>query len=163
MLFFPLINLKMPTIVGILSFMSGKNFVLSWVEHEKSFITLGPGISSKKISFSHRQWHDRAVKLQETQDVSYIGKNKCLWTTDERTTKANSYCSYARSAQSDPIRLLCPFRSGPVTVLPVWWPMKNREKLNWQITRCFLKTDYNLDWLTSIHHNWPIGQSIWPN
>ena len=33
----------MPTIVGILTFMSGKNFMLSGAEHEKSFITLGPG------------------------------------------------------------------------------------------------------------------------
>ena len=37
-----LINVKMPTIVGILTFMSRINFVLSWVEHEKSFITMGP-------------------------------------------------------------------------------------------------------------------------
>ena len=29
MLFFALINVKMPTIVGILTFMSGKNFMLS--------------------------------------------------------------------------------------------------------------------------------------
>ena len=28
MLFFPLIHVKMPTIVGILTFMSGKNFIL---------------------------------------------------------------------------------------------------------------------------------------
>ena len=31
----------MPTIVGILTFMSMINFVLNWVEHEKSFITSG--------------------------------------------------------------------------------------------------------------------------
>ena len=37
-----LINVKMPTIVGILTFMSRINFVLSWVEHEKSFITSRP-------------------------------------------------------------------------------------------------------------------------
>ena len=43
MLFFPLINVKMPTIVGILTFMSRKIFILSSVEHEKSFITSGPG------------------------------------------------------------------------------------------------------------------------
>ena len=42
MLFFPLINVKMPTIVGILTLMSKKNFMLSWVEHEKRFITSGP-------------------------------------------------------------------------------------------------------------------------
>ena len=37
-----LINVKMPTIVGILAFMSMINFVLSRVEHKKSFITSGP-------------------------------------------------------------------------------------------------------------------------
>ena len=41
MLFFLLINVKMPTIVGILTFMSRKDFILSGVEHGKSFITLG--------------------------------------------------------------------------------------------------------------------------
>ena len=41
--FIMLINVKMPTIVGILTFMSRINFVLSWVEYEKSFISSGPG------------------------------------------------------------------------------------------------------------------------
>ena len=40
--FIMLINIKMPTIVGILTFMSRINFVLSCVEHGKSFITSGP-------------------------------------------------------------------------------------------------------------------------
>ena len=40
--FFPLINVQMQTIVGILTFKSRKNFVLSGVEHEKSFIISGP-------------------------------------------------------------------------------------------------------------------------
>ena len=43
MLFFLLINVKMPTVVGILTFMSRKKFMLSRVEHGKSFITSGPG------------------------------------------------------------------------------------------------------------------------
>ena len=43
MLYFPLMNVKMPTIVGILTFMSKKNVMLSRVEHEKSFMTSGPG------------------------------------------------------------------------------------------------------------------------
>ena len=42
--FIMLVNVKMPTIVGILTFMSRINFVLSWVEHGKSFIALGPGL-----------------------------------------------------------------------------------------------------------------------
>ena len=44
MLFFLLINVKMPTNVGNLTFMSRKNFMLSRVEHEKSFITSGPDL-----------------------------------------------------------------------------------------------------------------------
>ena len=48
MLFFLLINVKMPTIVGILTFMSRESFMLSGVEHEKSFITSGPGYSQSE-------------------------------------------------------------------------------------------------------------------
>ena len=40
--FFLLQNVKMPTIVGILTFVSRKNLMLNSVEHEKSFITSGP-------------------------------------------------------------------------------------------------------------------------
>ena len=36
----------MPTIVGILIVISRKNFMLNWVEHEKSFITSGPDFLS---------------------------------------------------------------------------------------------------------------------
>ena len=39
--FILLINVKMPTIVGILTLMSRINLVLSLVEYEKSFITSG--------------------------------------------------------------------------------------------------------------------------
>ena len=38
------LNVKMPMIVGILTFMSRINFMLSGVEHGKSFITSGPGL-----------------------------------------------------------------------------------------------------------------------
>ena len=40
--FFQLINVKMPTIVGILTFKSRKNFMLGRVEHGKSVITSRP-------------------------------------------------------------------------------------------------------------------------
>ena len=42
--FIMLINIKMPAIVGILTFMSRINFVLSSVEPEKSFITSVHGL-----------------------------------------------------------------------------------------------------------------------
>ena len=41
--FILLINVKMPTIVGILTFMSRINFKFSGVEHEKSCLTSRPG------------------------------------------------------------------------------------------------------------------------
>ena len=41
MLFFPLTNVKMSTIVCILTFMSRTIFMLSSVEHEKKFYSLG--------------------------------------------------------------------------------------------------------------------------
>ena len=51
--FIMLINVKMPTIVGILTFMSRINFVLSRVEHEK-FYNLGTWFISSNI-------HDREL------------------------------------------------------------------------------------------------------
>ena len=51
--FIMLINAKMPTIVGILTFMSRINFVLSWFEHGKSFInSRGQEIGSHAMLFS---------------------------------------------------------------------------------------------------------------
>ena len=41
--FIMLLIVRMPTIVGILTFISRINFVRSWVEHENCFITSGPG------------------------------------------------------------------------------------------------------------------------
>ena len=38
-----LINMKMPTLVGIFIFISREIFMHSWVEHEKGFITSEPG------------------------------------------------------------------------------------------------------------------------
>ena len=53
MLFFLLIDVKMPTIDGIFTFMSRNYFMLSLVEHEKIFITSGPD-HAKSISLSKR-------------------------------------------------------------------------------------------------------------
>ena len=57
-----LINVKMPTISGILTFMSMINFMFSRVEYEKSFITsglvyaeisIGSKFSSKRLYVEH--------------------------------------------------------------------------------------------------------------
>ena len=41
LLLFLLIDVKMPTIVGIFTFMSRKSFILSFVVHEKKYYNLG--------------------------------------------------------------------------------------------------------------------------
>ena len=43
------INMEMPTIVGSFRFISRQNFMLSWVEHEKCFITFGPGDATEPV------------------------------------------------------------------------------------------------------------------
>ena len=58
MVFILLINVKMPTIVGILTFMSRINFVLSQVEHEKSFVISGP----ESIVLPVMYWHVDSVQ-----------------------------------------------------------------------------------------------------
>ena len=57
--FFMLKNIEMPTIVGILTFMSRKKFVPSRVEHEKSFITSGPDLSLHWLlrPIGHNTWN----------------------------------------------------------------------------------------------------------
>ena len=50
-----LINVKTVTIVGILTFMSRMNFMLSRVEHKKSFLTLGPGAASRLLGMQATQ------------------------------------------------------------------------------------------------------------
>ena len=58
MLFFPLINVKMPTTVGILTFMSRKNYMRSLVEHAKSFITSGPDLTYMYKPNNVAVWED---------------------------------------------------------------------------------------------------------
>ena len=62
-----LINVKMPMIVGILTFMSRINFVLSRVEHEKSFITSGPGLCCLSRHFGQAT----SVKIFRTSTVHF--------------------------------------------------------------------------------------------
>ena len=57
--FIKLINVKMPTFVGILTFMSRINIVLNWVEHKK-FYNLG---ASKIILNMHAQLSSLARSL----------------------------------------------------------------------------------------------------
>ena len=47
-IFIMLINVKIPIIVGILTFMRMINFILSWVEYEDSSITSGRELKNTK-------------------------------------------------------------------------------------------------------------------
>ena len=80
-----LINVEMPTFVGISTFMSMINYMLSWVEHEEIFI-----ISGLDCEFGYRQNYPysmtRFICLQTQFAVSLIDKN-------EESIALRSYCS----------------------------------------------------------------------
>ena len=72
--FIMLLNVKMPTIVGILTLIS-RIFVLSWVEHGKMFYNLGArtyNISYKRVS--NEYWKVENVLFK------YIS---CLWSFEK--------------------------------------------------------------------------------
>ena len=53
--FILLINVRLPTIVGVLIFMSRINFIPSIIKHENSFITSAPGSRSKVMQRNKKQ------------------------------------------------------------------------------------------------------------
>ena len=68
MLFFLLINVKMPTIVGILTFMSRKNFMLN------CFITSGPDLVIRHVFVPSRKFTTRMV-ADEKQRKTVLTNN----------------------------------------------------------------------------------------
>ena len=67
----------MPKIVGILTFISRKNLVLSYVEHVKSFITSGPGwYQLKTVIFSFLDENICSVALDAKQQVFQVRGRK---------------------------------------------------------------------------------------
>ena len=55
MTFVKVINFKMPTIVGILKFITRINVMLLWVEHERHFITSGPALIPQQDDYKTRK------------------------------------------------------------------------------------------------------------
>ena len=70
-----LINMKMPTIVGIFIFISRENFMLNWVEHEKSFITSGPDQPAQWILFDRQ---GRLIRLHKICKLIWTSAI-CIW------------------------------------------------------------------------------------
>ena len=84
--FFLLINIKMPSTVGILISISRKNVMLNWVEYEKMFYNLGPSSQSEhhlRTWLYHWQVNltDQTIKLITgmliTYKMSQNGFNGC--------------------------------------------------------------------------------------
>ena len=67
-----LINMKMPTVIGIFKFISRDFYMLSWVEHAKSFITSWP---------EFLQWTLPSVNLDTSIVANNISQNS--WTGSE--------------------------------------------------------------------------------
>ena len=70
--FIMLMNIKMPTIVGILIFMSKLNFVLSLVEYEKSLITSGPAKTNHRNIFLYTLKHGHSVNMIDLCILLYV-------------------------------------------------------------------------------------------
>ena len=73
-----LINVKMPTIFGILTFMSRINFMLSWVEHEKSFITMRSGIPQSFSKWKSKGTFKECLKDQHLKTFSWPNHISCF-------------------------------------------------------------------------------------
>ena len=78
--FIMLINVNMPTIVGILTFMSRMNFVLSRVKHKNSFITSEPELWMAQSS------RDKFDKLRDSSWIFDI-KNEPYWLDHHSVSK----------------------------------------------------------------------------
>ena len=85
--------MKMPTIIGIFIFISRENFMLNWVEHEKSFTTSWrvfllaplPEKDEKNIHKENRKCHNHEVQpsLDNTKDeFEDITPKTCLYNFD---------------------------------------------------------------------------------
>ena len=77
------------TTVGIFIFISRENFKLSWVEHEKSFITLGPAqpfhpwvseVDSSVLGFGHVHWYKQGFqfKIKKNSTANSVDPDKTV-------------------------------------------------------------------------------------
>ena len=83
-----LINMKMPTFVGIFISISRENFMFSWVEHEKSFITLGP------CCLNHTQFVNH-IMYKPGAFMNWRSCSPCWWSSRK------GLASLAQSCASD--------------------------------------------------------------
>ena len=81
-----LINVKMPTIVGIFIFISRETVMLSWVEHEKRFIISGPEHDRLLwLYHSKIQWLEHWWFMYHGWFEPFLSRKKILPTDQENT------------------------------------------------------------------------------
>ena len=135
-----LINMKMPTIVGIFVFISRENFMLSLVEHEKSFITLGPG-QTVSIWFCLRCfWSCHCIldiSLSMSDVFSYVSENR-FWHFMQIISKENLF-SWKRKYLRE---LVCEFYPECVNALCLHFTVLLRANLMKQINCWIVLTRY---------------------
>ena len=88
-----LINVKMPTIVDILTFMSTIDFLLSWFEHEKEFYNLKARPPDKfQFFFLNSQPRTCLVGTQRTISVrGYCEAPKTYASSDDKLDSLKKY------------------------------------------------------------------------
>ena len=74
-LFFPLINVKMPTIIGILTFICRKNFMLSGVEHKKKFYNFGAEMQTNTTEYNV-YYVNTLLSVLISRSFSSLGKKR---------------------------------------------------------------------------------------
>ena len=80
MLFFPLINVKIATIVGILTFMSRKILCSVELSMKTSLITLGPGLHEISIVWSYLLCLIAEIRFHHSSKSSPISEMKIFLT-----------------------------------------------------------------------------------
>ena len=107
-----LINKKIPTIVDIFIFINRENFMLSWVEHDKSFITSG----LKPVHKNYKQCHGRRTTEINCQTPTFW--NRLSWSrhivcgpTHHRAMKERQLFDYWSIHDSQHYLPLCKFNN----------------------------------------------------
>ena len=97
-----LINMKMPTIVSIFIFISRENFMLSWSEHEKSFLVTGPGLCLKKFKFKLLTTYSSAKVFRPLIHLAHARRALLLsikWTGKRLVQDCSTKCAWVIQKQ----------------------------------------------------------------
>ena len=99
-----LMDMKMPTIVSIFISICRENFMLSWIKHEKSLITSGPGKSPEyKNVLTMSEYQQRIQKVSPfniRQNHMRHKMQKCALRAYVTQRRARSACAHSKTVMA---------------------------------------------------------------